>query len=386
MSGVESTGFVSRTYTEILEEIKTSLRADLGQNLELTVDSPEGQLAGVFAAALSEIWGLAKAVYDTWDPAAATGASLENIASISGTTKRSATKSTVTATLNVDSGRTVVAGSIVSVANSPASRFVLLEDVVNSGGAAADLPASFEAQVTGAVVANAGTLTVIETPVTGWNSVTNAADAAVGTAVESDESLRLRRENELSATGSSTRDGIRADILQVTDVLAALVFENDSDAESDGIPARAFEAVVLGGTDLDVATSVANSRPAGIQAHGSTVVSVTDSEGNSKNIGFTRPTTVVLYAEVDISTDQDYPVDGDDQVKEALRAKIASLSIDDDVIITSLYAPILAVAGVTDVTQIRIDTNSSPGSTENFGIGARSIASLDTANITVNAV
>lgn len=381
MSGVESTGFVTKTLDEITDELITNLRADIGQDLELTVNSPEGQLMRVFARALSEIWNQGKAVYDAFDPAAAFGASLENLSSVSGTVRKSATQSTVTATLNIDAGRTVPAGSIVSVDGNPDARFVLLADAENTGGSPDDFPGRFEAEVTGSVVANTGTLTVIETPVTGWNSVTNPSDAVVGTDIETDEELRLRREQELAAVGSSSFLGLLADIRQVPGVTDVLLFENETDVTVNGLPSRSFEAVVLGGADEDLAEAIFGSKPLGIQAFGSTTLNVDDGEGLTHPIGFTRATPVTLHAQVTVLTNSNYPVDGDAQIKEAVRASIDARGIGDDVILASLFAPILAVPGVIDVTEILLDTVDPPVAAANAVIDGREIAAIDTSNI-----
>src|SRR5262249_36114068 len=85
-----------------------------------------------------------------------------------------------------------------------------------------------EAVDTGPLPAPAGTLTVIDTPVAGLSSVTNAADAILGRNQETDSELRIRREEELRAAGKGTVDAIRALLLEVLNVVQAKVLQNHS--------------------------------------------------------------------------------------------------------------------------------------------------------------
>ena len=67
----------------------------------------------------------------------------------------------------------------------------------------------------GPYAAATGTLTVIDTPITGWLSVRNLADVKVGAYLETDAALRIRRENEITGNANGTLDAIRAKLLRV---------------------------------------------------------------------------------------------------------------------------------------------------------------------------
>jgi hypothetical protein len=172
MAGVTSTGFERKTLTEILAE----LRATIDPNIVLSTESPEGQLVRIVANALAEELEVLEALYATNDPDRAEGDALESNCRLSGTARRGATKSTVTCTVNLDGGTTLEAGThFAAVLNQPSVRFTPREDVVAAAtGPAAPYEAVFEAEVTGAVEAITGTLTVVATPVSGWNNVMNA--------------------------------------------------------------------------------------------------------------------------------------------------------------------------------------------------------------------
>lgn len=88
-------------------------------------------------------------------------------------------------------------------------------------------PVVFLAQNYGVVPCPIGSLTVILTPVAGWESVTNLKAGVTGRNTETDAQLRLRRQNSIRILGAGTVEAIRSRLLQqVPGVTQALVFEN----------------------------------------------------------------------------------------------------------------------------------------------------------------
>jgi len=384
--GITADGFVDKPIETILEEIETAQKAEFGDEFDVSAQSPAGQLNGIFATHIREAWEVMQAIYTAWDPDANTGEAQTQIAALSGTVRAAATKSTVTATVNLDAGVTLAAGAIASVTGAPTSRFVTTADATNGGGAPANVDVAMEAETAGIVVASAGTLTVIETPQTGWNSVTNAADATLGTEVESDEDLRTRRETELRRAGAAAVDAIAADISAVDDVTNVTVFENTTDVtDGDGVPPHAIEAVVLGGAANDIAQAIWDSVAGGIERHGGTSGTAVDDDGNNQTVEFTRPTEKRIHVIVEGTKDADYPADGDTQIKNAIVAWGDALGTGTDVIQSLMYALVTGISGVTDVTKlwISIDPVHPPVAGVNLTIGARELSTWDTTDIDV---
>ena len=77
-----------------------------------------------------------------------------------------------------------------------------------------------EASETGPIAALTGTLTEIDTPVTGLDSVTNKEDATPGRDEETDSELKVRRENALQVSGAGTLESIRSRLLDLAGVTA----------------------------------------------------------------------------------------------------------------------------------------------------------------------
>jgi uncharacterized phage protein gp47/JayE len=247
------------------------------------------------------------------------------------------------------------------------------------------------AQSTGPVQAPAGTLTVIETPVTGWTSATNALDAdPLGEDLESDAALKLRRLEELAIAGRATTEAIRAKILEIDEVTAALVFENDTwITDVDGRPPKSVDIVVQDGDEDEIAETIFDVVAAGIETIGDIPKTVTDSQGFAQTIKFSRPASVDIYVEFDLTIDSNfYPTDGDDQVKAAVVAWGDALGIGTDVIShgsDSLECSITDIPGITGIV-LRVGKVASPPNDNNVDIEPREIADFDTSRITVTQI
>lgn len=363
--GLNSTGFNAKALEDVKTEIEDSLKADIDPAINVSANSVLGQLIGVFSGAAAEIWEVLQAVYAARDPDQATGESLDALGTLTGSLRRAATPSTVTATVNLNNGTTLPIGSQAYVAGNTAAVFQTTEEVSNTSGIAANFSVAMESVDTGEVVANAGTLTEILTPVSGWNSITNAADATLGSDEETDAAYRLRRDQELRGLGAGSVSALRSDVLSVDSVEEVFVYENTSlVTDGDGLPGKSFEVVVLGGTAADVAAQIFETKPAGIETYGTTSEVVTDSQGFNHTIYFTRPTEKIILVEVFASvTEADYPVDGDDQIRTNILALAdEELGIGDDIIVSRYYDPIFSVSGVDDVTTLKFYDNATLGS------------------------
>ena len=385
--GVTPTGFSAKTLEELLEEIEEEERSEISSSLNTSASSPIGQLNGIYASKLRELWELAQVAYDSFDPANSTDSSLTNLSLVTGTEREDATKSLALCTIDLDAGVFLAGTLIASVSGNPDARFVNVNDITAPGGPIVGVP--FEGEVTGPVQALAGTLTVIAEPVVGWNSVTNPADAVEGENIEGDILLRLRREDELARVGSTTVDAIRADVLDVTGVESVTVFENTGlDVDGEGLPGKSFEVVLFDGIapaadDDEIAQAIWDTKPAGIEDFGSSSGTAVDSQGDDHTISFTRVTVREVHLEFDLTVDA-ATYAGDAAVETAVADfGDANLGIGEDVVLAELCVPVFGVGGVVDITETRAGFAPSPAGTVNLVIGSREIADLDTGRITI---
>ncbi len=390
MPGLTATGFEILTLDEIREEIATDLRAAFGATLDTSAESVLGQLAGIFAEREASVWLMGRDVWQAFTPGGSGGTSLTQLALLTGTLRRSATYSTVTASVNLNAGTTLPSGSRAAVVDDPDAQFETLADVTNGGGSPANFPAEMRAVETGPVRANSATLTVIVTPVSGWNSVTNALDAEMGLADETDAELRARREEELRVQGSANLDAIEQDVQQVTGVIDATGFENDTDVTVGALPPHSFRIVVWDGPsqaadDDEIAQAIWDSKPVGIPAIGAITGTAVAADGTSRDIDFDRADEIEIYLEFDIEIDPPtWPADGEDQVAAALVAYAdAQWTIGEDVILSALYGTVFSISGVVRIGAVRAGTAPSPVGTADLAIDDDEIARADTSRIVV---
>jgi uncharacterized phage protein gp47/JayE len=385
--GLTTTGFNRKTVQDITDEIERDERALISPNLDTQPETPIGEFNGIFSAKAAEIWELLEAINNNQDPRIATGFGLDGTSAITGTTRDPAEKGTVTLRLTLNAGVTVTTGSIAAVAGDEENQWVTLADATNPGAVPADIDVEAEASETGEIAANAGTITVIVTPVAGWTAVTNPLDAEPGTEIDTDTQLRVRRNQELQRAGTSPVNAIRADLLQVEDVENVTVLDNPTGlVDANNIPPHSIEAIVLGGSDQDVADALFDAAAGGAGLFGSTVVAVTDQQGIVHNVPFTRPEVITVWLDIEVDVDTDYPVDGDELIKAAIVAfGESTYGQGDDVILSALNVPILSITGTVDVTQVLVGPASPPLSAVNLVIAPRQLADFETTRITVTS-
>ena len=264
---------------------------------------------------------------------------------------------------------------------------VAVTPVESVKGALAQSSVGATADVLGSINANSGTVTVIDTPVAGWSSVTNPIDAVPGLDIETDAELRSRRNDTLQISGAATVDAIRAELLTITGVSTAIVFENNTFiVDVGGRPPKSFEAVVVGGTNEDIAQKIWDTKAAGISSFGSVSEVVIDSQGFSQTVSFSRATSVPIWLELDLSTDVSFPIDGVTQTVNAILAYGEQLLIGEDVIvIPDLICALNEITGLLNVV-VRVGIAPSPTLSSNIAIAIQEIAEFDSSRILVAVV
>lgn len=438
--GVTDTGFVLKPLAQIKADLEASFKATFGASIDLSPDGPFGQIIGILAGSLAEEWEQMQSIYNNAYPDTASGAALDNLCALTGITRLPAKPTKVTAILVGTAGTVVALGKVASVASVATSRFDLDATVTisaltawagttvyaagalrtasgnvyycvvggTSGGVApsttgtaivdgtvtwryiaagtAAVAAALTCELTGPTACNAGTLSVIETPVAGWNAVSNPADGTLGSNIETNPALRNRRAASVTAPGSSSVNAIRADVLAVAGVTSCVVYENVTDAtDGQGRPPHSIEALVQGGTDAAVAAAIFGSKGGGLNTFGSTSSAVLDSQGISHTINFNRPTPVPIYITVNmVKAAATWPADGPTQVTNALLTYGLTMAVGQPVNDALLYAPVLTVLGVADITNIRIGLAPAPGSSANLVLALRELAVFDSARVVVN--
>jgi uncharacterized phage protein gp47/JayE len=405
-AGLTPSGYTSPTLTEIVADINAQLLAKFPQ-LDVAPDQPMGQVIGIHAEKLAEVYEIVATLYNSLDPNSAEGRLLINIAAITGTVPKAATYSIVNATLNLNSGTTVLAGAVVYVNGQPQNRWVLIANATNPGPFTADIfNVFFRSENPGVFNANSGTLTQIAVSTPGWNSVRNALDSVPGSAPESDTQLRQRRAVELQGQGNGDIDAIRVHVERVPGVVSVNAIENNSNVmAADGTPAHSFHVIVWDGPTMaapnaQIAQAIWNTKPSGIGSYGALAVYAVDSLGNNQIVNFDRATQVPIYIAL-TTTPATLTAAQTAAVKSSILAFAegtvdgngnvlipANLTLGTSVIALALRASALIPGVVTDIPTFTLKAGAVPGPTDtgNITIFGTQISEVSTARITVNGV
>lgn len=435
MAGVTSTGFVPKTLGELRTEIGTGLRAVFGAAINLDSRSRFGQIRDLVANQLATLWELGETLAGSFDPAGASGVLLDNLAALTNTHRRPAAPSLVDlfltgadATLIATGRRARVDGTTVTfetvddvtlaLATVWGAGAIVAGNVRSSDGAiwyaltagtAAVAPTgdgptfvdgtitwqrmgdglaygvALEAEATenGPLQGYAGTVTVIDTPVAGWEAVTNLLDAIPGRLLETDAALRVRRQNEIAAIGNSSVPAIYAKLLKVAGVEKVTVFENTTDSTVDGLTPHSIEALVEGGADADIREAIFAAAAGGIETCGNVSGSVVDEAGNSQTIKFSRVAQVNIWVKYELTVNPgEFPTDGADQVAAALVAWGDALPAGRDAVAQAIAARAFSIPGVLDGLA-KIKTSAGPTLQVTIPISVRQHADYDTSRIEV---
>lgn len=378
--GLTSEGFSIPTVDDLLSAMTMEQRTAIASDLDDGAEALLGQLNGITALKLREVWEAALAVYESLDPRVASGAALRARCALVGVEPRAATQGTVTLTLTIAAHRTVPVGSQVSAPGRPEVLWTTTADAANNTGGSASVTVEAQCETAGRLVAPSGTLTVIATPVSGWSAVTNAADAIPGRDADSDTVLRARRDAELQANGLTTDGSIRAAVGAVEGVRRVLVVTNNGDSYSGLQPPHSVECVVQGGADADVASAIFGTVARGVATYGGTSTSVLDAAGVAQQVFYTRPSERNVYVSVLVARTNLYA--GDAAVKAAILAVGDALLMGSTVQIADLIVAVMGVAGVRNA-RVTVSWLSSGAGTSDLIPGVREIPTLDTSRVSV---
>lgn len=386
--GLTDRGFRRPTYAELLDALEYKARELFGTKANLTVRSPIGIFLRIFAWALNLLFATIEDVYNSRFVDTAVGTSLYNLGKAIGLRLLSAQKAVGYLQITGTDGTTVPVGWLA--ATVAGKQYVVVSEGVISGGTVTVAAQATQTGPDGNTAAN--TITAIVNPMEGITAVTNPALFDGGRDTETDAEYRARYYESVDYAGGVNADGISGEILQnVEGVYNAVVYENDTDeTDGDGIPPHAFEAVVYGGLDGDVATQIFRRKAAGIQTHGNTTIAVVSASGMTYNISFSRPVAVPVHVKVEnLQTDPStFPGDGVAQITEAIIAYIGGdvkggLGIGADVVYNRLFEPVFSVSGVIDF-ELTISSDGTTYGTDNITITSRQKAVTSEGMVSVS--
>jgi hypothetical protein len=190
----------------------------------------------------------------------------------------------------------------------------------------------------GPVLATAGTLQSIATPIVGIVGASNDADADPGVNEETDDEFRARHGQTLFSNAARTDSGIKAAVEASPDITEVGVTSNRTTAPVDsfGRPIHSVEVVFLATPGVNVnqfvADAIARQIPAGIEPYGLASMGLgTTVDGEVIEVFATPTEELYLHLSITITAGEGFPTGGD----IALAVKTATASYFDEGIIST---------------------------------------------------
>ena len=389
--------FVGATQDEILSILMANAKVEWGDDLN------DDELAVIrtfyrpVAALLADVQTDISTVLDSAQLDYAEGQALDLLTALIGVKRKPAYRATgeVTFSRSTPAGvdYLIPTGTVVQTDSLNPIRFETTEAATITAGTSEVTGVSIRAVEAGTDSnIGANTLQVMTDTPPGVEEVTNPNATDGGENQERDDDLRERAKSELSDGMLGTALGIRNQVLKTEGVKTVSLFVNDTDqVDGSGLKPQHTECVVDGGVDQEVGQTIFESKAAGDGTQGGihgTEVSVLANIGNGQThpVAFSRPTTVLLYIDMDVKTNSQY--EGDSAVRDAIvryvGGTIASgdeedgrLGAGDDVIYTKILAAIMSINGVEDVPSLTIGKTASPTGTSNVAIAVQERAVVD---------
>ena len=368
-----TSGLQIQTLAEILAELKTEFTA-AGAFPNHDVDSPTSPLAVLIAlqARREAVYqALLASVLDALYRDGAQGRVLDRLATITGDLPRQGpSQSTIQARLAGTPG-TDCANKLVRYSPNGSLWRTPGTGATIGGGGTVDV--ELRAEDDGAVEAaeNSADWDVV-TATTGWDSVESLSGLQVGELEEDDPTFRARLvASESVARG--TEQAVLAALLRVPGV-ASVSLDNNRTlvANANGVPGKSVEALVVGGSDQEVADALFAALCADTGTYGNTTVSIDRPDGRPFDVLFSRVEDLQCYARVTLTTtgaEEDLPPDYEDQVRAAIAARAAGLAPGQDLHAAWFVGAVVDALPRNSAVNVSILFDTDPG-----GAGAAVLA------------
>lgn len=379
---LDSNGFTRPQYETIVVDLTAKWQELFGSDSDTSAHSVAGVLIRLMAFFLDLIYKLAEKVYNSQYLSTATGVSLDKIASNFGLYRNPAEQAIVDLSFTGTPGFVILAGKMFKTTDGKI--YQLGSDVLlSASGTGAGTAYAMETGAQYNVPANAITSQV--EPTSDIFTVTNPQAVENGANIETDAELahRVRLANDTKP--SSPVNGVISAVMEVPGVKSVQVVTNNTMAvDSYGNPAKTIHVYVDGGEEMKIADALFNSVSAGILMVGSHTEAMTDAAGFSGNVvAFDYATKETIFVTVDVTTNNDFEIDGVDQVKKAVNDYLGSVPMGGTVRFSYLYKYIYDNVNGIVVATVKIGTKATSQSMTDIPLTQFSIATTTADSLVV---
>lgn len=394
--GITTSGFVLKTFDEILEEMNAEAKKPeyWGADVDVSEFGEIGIFTQNMAKAVSDIWEVLEDSYHSRWINTAEGVSLDRVVAIGGLSRNAARKAIVSVSVSGTNGTTIPVGFKTQTPQGIQFETISIA-VANITGTNVDSRAVIAGD-TGVVPAN--TIVEIVNPVSGLTDVNNSLASTGGFPIESDVDLR-KRFNDRDVSGGSSVPAIISALLALDNVITAKVTENTTDVtDGEGLPPHSIHCVVSGSaTDTEISEAIFSAKSAGIASYGSKSAIVEDDNGDQHIVYWDEPTDVFINVIANITSNSEWESSNETAVKTAVVQAIGGIDTINDIATeyqgieigedVRSYLPMTKMDDITGIDSVEILIAyypTTPTSSAKLTINSSQSSRVDTANITVN--
>lgn len=377
MATLTDTGIQIERLNDIVARLENGFRQIYGQNIDLSPNTPDGQLVGILAQMKMDIEELAENIYRQLDPDVASGTWLEQRVAYAGLMRRTASYSYLRSVILTGEPNTNLYAGI-TVSDPHKARWVLVSDVqLDSNGSAR---ADFRSEQLGAFNLAKHTALTIETITLGLHTATTFENAEVGAEEETDQQLRERFWISRTKNATNSAEAIAAKIRALPDVKQVRILENNSgERDKWGVAPHTLNIIVDGGEETQIADVIYHNKGAGVGLQGGTEVNL-QRDNDRRVIRFDRVQHVDIHIAMRCVRYEDFTEIDKDEIKRLLAAQ--AFEIGQSVSLSRLYSPINRVGGFW-VKELKIARKGQPLQAENIALQPRELARILSTDINI---
>lgn len=361
--GVVPTGFIPKTYDEVLESLMENARQKFGYDMDLSVGTILGQKIRTFAVEIAAHWQALEGAYYSAYVSSAEGQSLDRVVAAVGLARGSPTPATGAVTFSIaeaaSSDIEIPSGTVVGLSDESILFETSESGTLVAGETSVTIPiVAQEAGSSGN--ASGGTITLIVSSLPGIETISNEAALTGGGDTETDTELRIR--------AMTHRPVARGTKLALESALLALDGVSDVSIVED-TDAHTATAYVSGGTGTEISAAIEETRPCGIAV----------SWDYATPLPINVTVTVVGVAGISGSVVED-------QVDSAISGWLGERGIGEDLSYYDLLLAIAACSYVSNVSSLSFTDGVTPVSTigGSLAVAANKKPASGTIQVTVS--
>lgn len=362
------TGLVVPSEQDILAGVQADQDEAFGGGLNPSLSTPQGQIASSETAIIADKDGQMLFLANNFDPAYASGRFQDALARIYGLTRNPPEPSTAQCVCVGLASTVIPTGAL---ATDGTNSWTCTQGGTIPVGGSITLP--FACSVDGPIAVPANSINQIVQTILGWDTINNPAPGVEGTYVESRADFERRRQLSVALNSRSMIQSVVAEVLAVPGVIDAYGYANDTPSPVTvagvTIAAHSIYICVSGGDPQLVANAIWSKKMPGCAMTGSTIETVTDSEGYSPpyptyTIKFQTAAATAIKVEVSITNSAAVPSNVNALVQAAVQAAFSGADggsrarIGATLYASRFYAGVAALGSWAQLISILIGTST----------------------------